>query len=120
MATQAVALPQIEVFNRVLGLPVIEQALAVSSSTYFRVKASHQLVHWLLSTAESSLSSAGSIGAVVAKKFETPIHFVDHQLCMGLDKIEEKVPIVKETPEQVNLFVQIILLRKRKKNNKLN
>lgn len=102
MATQTVmALPQIEVFNRVLGLPMIEQALAVSSSTYLRVKDSHQLFNWILTTAESSLSSATSIAAPFAKKFETPIHFVDHKLCMGLDKIEEKVPIVKETPEQI-------------------
>ncbi|XP_044005381.1 lipid storage droplets surface-binding protein 2-like [Aphidius gifuensis] len=103
MATQTVvmALPQIEVFNRVLGLPMVEQALAVSSSTYLRVKDSHQLFNWILTTAESSLSSATSIAAPFAKKFETPIHFFDNKLCMGLDKIEEKVPMVKETPEQI-------------------
>lgn len=105
MAAQVVELPQIEVFNRVLGLPIVEQAIAKSALTYLRVKDSHQLVNWFLSTAETSLTNATKqavpIAAPFAKKFETPIHFFDHTLCLGLDKIEEKVPIVKETPNQI-------------------
>ena len=98
-------LPQIESINRVLELPVIGLALATSASTYNRVKNSHQLVYWTLQTAESSLTSATRqavpIAAPIAKKFETPILYVDHTLCRGLDRIEEKVPIVKESPDMV-------------------
>ena len=104
MTVQA-ELPHIEVFNRVLGLPMIELAIAKSLLTYSRVKDSHQLVNWVFSTAEASLTSATRqavpIAAPIAKKFETPIQFFDNTLCRGLDKIEEKVPIVKATPNQV-------------------
>ncbi|XP_053997139.1 lipid storage droplets surface-binding protein 2-like [Hylaeus anthracinus] len=101
MATGAAQLPHIEVFHRVLTLPVVESAMTKSVATYSRVKDSHYLVHWVLSTAETSLKQAVPIAVPIAKKLENPIHFVDHTLCLGLDKIEEKVPMVKEKPEQI-------------------
>lgn len=105
MATEGVQLPHFEVFHRVLELPMIEMALTKSVETYSKLKGSHWLVHWALTTAESSFESATRqavpIAAPLAKKLENPIHFVDHTLCLGLDKIEERVPLVKEKPEQV-------------------
>lgn len=105
MATEVMQLPHIEVFHRVMELPVVESAISKSTATYLRVKDCHQLVHWALTTAETSLSNATKqavpIAVPIAKKLENPIHFVDHTLCRGLDKIEEKVPMVKEKPEQV-------------------
>ncbi|XP_058798108.1 lipid storage droplets surface-binding protein 2-like [Phymastichus coffea] len=101
MTTVSIQLPQMEVFHRILELPVIELAYNKSTSTYTRFKDSNQLVHWALSTAESSLSSASSKAAPYAKKLETPIHFVDNTLCRGLEKFEEKIPIVKEKPEMI-------------------
>lgn len=107
MTTEAARLPHIEVFHRVLELPVVEKAIAKSAATYSRVKDCNQLVHWALTTAESSLSTATKqavvpIAAPIAKKLENPIHYVNHKLCLGLNKIEEKIPLVKEEPEQVS------------------
>ncbi|KZC09406.1 PREDICTED: lipid storage droplets surface-binding protein 2-like [Dufourea novaeangliae] len=105
MTTEVAQLPHFEVFHRVLGLPVVERALSKSAETYSRVKDCNQLVHWALTTAETSISTvtrqAVPLAAPIAKKLENPIHFVDHTLCLGLDKIEEKVPMVKEKPEQI-------------------
>lgn len=105
MAAEIAQLPHIEVFHRVMEIPVIESAISKSAATYLRVKDCNQLVHWALTTAETSLSNATKqavpIAAPIAKKLENPIHFFDHTLCLGLDKIEEKVPLVKEKPEQI-------------------
>lgn len=105
MATEVAQLPHLKVFHRVLGLPVVELALTKSAETYSRVKDSHQLVHWALTTAETSLSNATKqavpIAAPIAKKFESPIYLVDQTLCFGLDKIEQKVPLVTKKPEQI-------------------
>lgn len=113
MATETAQLPHLIVFDRVLGLPVIESALAKSAETYSKVKGSHQLLRWLLSTAEISLNTARKqavpIAVPIAKRLENPINFVDDKLCLGLDKIEEKVPIVKETPEQVRNTFSLLL-----------
>ncbi|XP_046422013.1 lipid storage droplets surface-binding protein 2-like [Neodiprion virginianus] len=105
MASETVQLPQMELFNRVLGLPMVEFALTKSASTYSRVKDSNQLLYWALSSAEASLCNATTqavpIAAPIAKRLENSIHLVDQTLCKGLDKIEEKVPIVKEKPELI-------------------
>lgn len=102
---EVVHLPHLKVFHRVLELPIVELALAKSAETYSRVKGSHQLVHWAFTTAETSLNAATKqaipIAVPIAKRLESPINFVDHTLCFGLDKIEEKVPLVKEKPAEV-------------------
>lgn len=113
MATEVAQLPHLKVFNRVMELPIVELALVKSAETYSRVKGSHQLMHWALSTAESSISTATTvaipIAVPIAKRLESPINFVDNTLCFGLDKIEEKVPLVKEKPAQVcDIFLSII------------
>ncbi|XP_012222219.2 lipid storage droplets surface-binding protein 2 [Linepithema humile] len=98
-------LTQLKVIERVKELPIIEMAINKSAETYSKVKDSNQLVNWALSTAESSLNTAKKhampIAVPIAKKFEYPIGFVDNTLCLGLDKIEEKVPLVKEQPAQI-------------------
>lgn len=106
MTAEVAAMPHLAIVNRILELPVVESALSKSAEQYSRVKDSNQLIRWILSTAEASLSTATNkavvpIAAPIARKLENPIHFVDHTLCLGLDKIEEKVPMVKETPEQI-------------------
>ncbi|XP_011691456.1 PREDICTED: lipid storage droplets surface-binding protein 2-like [Wasmannia auropunctata] len=105
MATEVAQLPHLKVFERVMELPIVELALVKSAETYSRVKSSNQLVHWALSTAESSISTATRqampIAVPIAKRLESPINFVDNTLCFGLDKIEEKVPLVKEKPAQI-------------------
>ncbi|XP_076651918.1 lipid storage droplets surface-binding protein 2-like [Halictus rubicundus] len=106
MTAEVAQMPHLEIVSRFLELPVVESALSISAVQYSRVKNSNQLFHWILTTAEASLSTATNkavvpIAAPIAKKLENPIHFVDHTLCLGLDKIEEKVPLVSETPEQI-------------------
>lgn len=105
MATEVTQLPHLKVFDRVMELPIVELALVKSAETYSRVKDSHILMNWALSTAESSISTATRqampIAVPIAKRLESPINFVDHTLCLGLDKIEEKMPLVKEKPAQV-------------------
>lgn len=105
MTMEKTELPHMIVFERVLGLPVVESALTKSAQTYFRVKNINQLMNWALNTAEMSLSIASKqtmpIAVPIARRFESPIQYVDQTLCLGLDKIEEKVPLLKETPQQV-------------------
>lgn len=108
MATEIAQLLHLKVVDRVLELPTVELALVKSAETYSKVKDSNQLVHWALNIAEMSLNAATKqvvfmipIAMPIAKMLESPINFVDHTLCFGLDKIEEKVPLVKEQPTEV-------------------
>lgn len=107
-ATEIAQLLHLKVVDRVLELPTIESALVKSAETYSKVKDSNQLVHWAFNIAEMSLNAATKqavfmipIAVPIAKILESPKNFVDHTLCFGLDKIEEKVPLVKEKPTEV-------------------
>lgn len=105
MATEVSELPHLVVVERLLGLPVIESAFTKSAETYSMVKNLNQLVKWTLTTAETSLSLATKqaipIAMPIARKLTCPINFVDDKLCWGLDKIEEKVPLMREKSDQV-------------------
>ncbi|XP_046668159.1 lipid storage droplets surface-binding protein 2 isoform X2 [Homalodisca vitripennis] len=99
--TMAVTLPHMEVMDRLWQLPLVETAWLTSTGLYDRVKQSHGLAHWTLSTAEGAVSRAVETIAPVANRLATPIHIVDMKLCQGLDILEQKVPMVKEQPQQI-------------------
>lgn len=97
--------PHLEVLNRVKNIPVISTAMEKTGSTYSYLKDSHHLINWALNYAEAGLhyatATAVPIAAPLAKKFEGQINAVDQKLCEGLDIVEQKVPIVKQPPQQI-------------------
>jgi perilipin-2 len=97
--------PHLEVFDRVRNIPVVQSAVEKTASTYSYVKDSHHLINWALNLAEAGLhcatATAAPIAAQAAKKLEGPINTVDQKLCQGLDIVEQKVPIVKQPPQQI-------------------
>ncbi|XP_039277426.1 lipid storage droplets surface-binding protein 2 isoform X2 [Nilaparvata lugens] len=96
------AMPHLEVVNKLWTFPVVESAWNTSSSMYGRVKGYNSLTNWTLNTAEGAMQLAfEQVAPIVVKRFEQPIQAVDGKLCAGLNKLEEKVPLVKEQPQQV-------------------
>lgn len=97
--------PHLEVFDRVKNIPVIQSAIEKTGSTYSYLKDSNHLIHWALTQAEAGLNYATATAAPIAvpltKKFKGPISAVDQKLCEGLDMVEEKVPMVKQPPQQI-------------------
>lgn len=106
--------PRLEVLDRVKNIPVVHSAIEKTGSTYSYVKDSHHLVNWALSYAEAGLNYATAtavpLAAPLAKKFEGQINAVDQKLCEGLNIVEQKVPIVKQPPQQVTLKETCFLL----------
>ncbi|XP_054273498.1 lipid storage droplets surface-binding protein 2 [Macrosteles quadrilineatus] len=95
------SLPHMEVVDRIWRLPVMESAWNTSYNIYDRMKNANGLANWTLSTAEGAVHLAVETIAPVANRLSTPIHVVDMKLCQGLDILEQKVPIVKEQPQQI-------------------
>ncbi|XP_078041674.1 lipid storage droplets surface-binding protein 2-like isoform X2 [Augochlora pura] len=97
--------PHLEVIDRVKNIPVIHSAIEKTGSTYSYLKDSNHLIHWALSQAEAGLSyataTAAPITAPLAKKFEGQISAVDQKLCEGLTIVEQKVPMMKQPPQQI-------------------
>lgn len=97
--------PHLDVIDRVKNIPVIHTAIEKTGSTYSYLKDSNHLIHWALTQAEAGLNYATATAAPIAvplsKKFKGPISAVDQKLCEGLDMVEQKVPIVKQPPQQI-------------------
>ncbi|EFN86124.1 lipid storage droplets surface-binding protein 2 isoform X2 [Harpegnathos saltator] len=104
-ASNSESSPRLEVIDRVKNIPVVHSAIEKTGSTYSYVKDSHHLINWALSYAEAGLhyatATATPIAAPLAKKFEGQINAVDQKLCQGLDIVEQKVPMVKQPPQQI-------------------
>lgn len=98
-------LPQLEVLDRVRSIPVVQSGIEKTGSMYSYVKDSHHLINWALNYAEAGLhyatATAVPLATPIAKKLEGHINTVDQKLCQGLDIVEQRVPIVKQPPQQV-------------------
>lgn len=56
------------------------------------------------STAENTVNNYAAICVLpVVQTFEKPIHVVDTLACKTLDKVEETLPIVTKTPDEVKI-----------------
>ncbi|KAG8232702.1 hypothetical protein J437_LFUL014720 [Ladona fulva] len=91
-------LPQLQSVARISKLPIVESAIGVASGIYGRVKESNRVVSWTLNQAEG----VGAAALVpVATRLGTPIQAVDTILGKGIDIVEEKVPAIKLTPQEM-------------------
>ena len=94
-------IPHLEVVERLSKLPFMQLAITQSTNVYSRLKESNSVITWTLSTAEATARKAIEKSAPIAKKLESPISVVDQTLCKGLNIVEERLPIVKESPGNV-------------------
>lgn len=59
------------------------------------------MFNWAFRTTENVVRGAVTFSAPIVQKFDAPINFVDQTFVKGLDKLEEKVPVIKEQPGEI-------------------
>jgi perilipin-2 len=59
------------------------------------------MFNWAFRTTENVVKGAVTFSAPIVNKFDAPINFVDQTFVKGLDKLEEKVPVIKEQPAEI-------------------
>ena len=60
-------------------------------------------------TAEDTVNLAARYAIPVVQTFEKPINAVDSLACKTLDKVEENIPMVNKTPDEVCcLYIHLI------------
>lgn len=59
------------------------------------------MFNWAFRTTENVVKGAVTFSAPIVNKFDTPISFVDQTFVKGLDKLEERAPIIKEQPGEI-------------------
>ncbi|NWT90011.1 PLIN3 protein, partial [Lanius ludovicianus] len=91
--------------TRVANLPLVSSAYDMVSSAYACTKESHPYVRSVCDAAEKgvkTLTAAAVSGAQpLLTRLEPQISTANEFACKGLDKLEEKLPILQQPPEKV-------------------
>ncbi|XP_062366305.1 perilipin-3-like [Cinclus cinclus] len=98
--------PEMEnVVSRVANLALVSCACGAVASAYGRTKESHPCVRSVCDAAEKgvkTLTAAAASGAQpLLTRLEPQISTANKFACKGLDKLEEKLPILQQPPERV-------------------
>lgn len=94
-------LPHLESLERIIKLPVVGAAWDKSQDVYGKVKGNNRIFNWALNAAEDCVSRAVTTAAPIVCKLDRPIQYVDQTLVKGIDKLEVKAPIIKDTPQEI-------------------
>ncbi|XP_072701665.1 perilipin-3-like isoform X3 [Ciconia boyciana] len=93
------------VVSRVASLALVSCACGAVSTAYASTKESHPYVKSVCDAAEKgvkTLTAAAVSGAQpILTKLEPQISTANEYACKGLDKLEEKLPILQQPPERV-------------------
>ncbi|XP_072100600.1 perilipin-2-like [Mobula birostris] len=96
---------QQNVVNRVTNLPLVSSAYDMVSAAYNNTKENHPYVKTVCDVAEQGVKAISAVAASGAKpimnKLEPQIAAANEYACMGLDKLEEKLPILQQSTPQV-------------------
>ncbi|KAF1402638.1 Perilipin-3, partial [Spheniscus mendiculus] len=91
--------------SRVASLALVSCACGAVSTAYASTKESHPYVKSVCAAAEKgvkTLTAAAVSGAQpILTKLEPQISTANEYACKGLDKLEEKLPILQQPPERV-------------------
>lgn len=94
-------LPHLESLERIIKLPVVGAAWDKGQDVYGKVKGQNRVFTWALSAAEDCVTRAVTTAAPIVFKLDRPIQYVDQTLVKGIDKLEVKAPIIKDTPQEI-------------------
>ncbi|XP_040819728.1 perilipin-2 isoform X4 [Ochotona curzoniae] len=104
MASVAVD-PQLSVVTRVANLPLVSSTYDLLSSVYVSTKDHHPYLKSVCEMAEKGVKTVTSVALTGAlpliQKLEPQIAVANTYACKGLDRIEEKLPILNQPTTQV-------------------
>uniref|UniRef100_A0A8D2JRC0 Perilipin 2 n=1 Tax=Sciurus vulgaris TaxID=55149 RepID=A0A8D2JRC0_SCIVU len=99
--------PQPSVVTRVANLPLVSSTYDLVSSAYVSTKDQYPYLKSVCEMAEKGVKTMTSVavtGALpIIQKLEPQIAVANTYACKGLDRIEEKLPILNQPTAQVSL-----------------
>jgi len=94
-------LHQVQIFARVASLPFVNSAIGVANDQYGKLKSRNGIIKATLATTENAIFMIAETAKPVINKFDKPISIADNLACTGLDKLEQRVPVIKKNPEEI-------------------
>ncbi|NP_988963.1 perilipin-2 [Xenopus tropicalis] len=96
---------QQSVVVRVISLPLVSSTYDMVSSAYTATKENHPYIKSVCDLAEKSVKSITSVALtsamLIIHRLEPQIAVANNIACMGLDKIEEKLPILYQPSDKI-------------------
>ncbi|CAM9894615.1 unnamed protein product [Lampetra planeri] len=93
------------IMSRVANLPLLSSAYEMMASAYSSTKENHPYVKSVCEVAEQGVRTVAGVAATTVKplvdKLEPQISTANQYACLGLDKLEQKLPILQQPTEQV-------------------
>jgi len=90
-----------EALSQISSIPLVNSAISLAIGGYSRLKSYNRLISATLSGAEQSIAFVATTAKPVLEKFEKPISIADNIACQGLNKLQEKVPVINKSPEEI-------------------
>jgi len=90
-----------QIVNRLASLPLVLSTYDQLTALYTQTKEAHKLLRYTLETSESCLKTVANTAMPYVHTFDKPISALDSIACDGLDKLQERYPIIKAPSEQV-------------------
>lgn len=82
------------------------------------LQTSNKVIEYSLDNAEKTVLGVVEFSTPLVIKFEDPINKIDDLMCKSLDIVEQNVPIVTYTPEEVSVCFRVVRRRFRTSNFK--
>ncbi|XP_041061217.1 perilipin-3-like isoform X1 [Carcharodon carcharias] len=92
---------QQNVVDRVTSLPLVSSAYDMVSAVYNSTKENHPYVKTVCDVAEQGVKTISAVAKPIIDKLEPQIAAANEYACKGLDKLEEKLPILQQSTPQV-------------------
>uniref|UniRef100_A0A8B9GJK5 Perilipin n=1 Tax=Amazona collaria TaxID=241587 RepID=A0A8B9GJK5_9PSIT len=97
--------PQQNIVLRVVNLPLVSSTYDMVSTAYSTTKENHPYLKSVCEIAEKGVKTITSVAATSAmpiiQKLEPQIVVANNYACIGLDKIEERLPILNQPSDKV-------------------
>ncbi|KAL8222251.1 UNVERIFIED_CONTAM: hypothetical protein K2H54_075205 [Gekko kuhli] len=108
----AYLVPLKDVITRVTKLPLVSSTYDMAASAYASTKENHPYVKAVLDLAEEGVKHLSDVAVTSAQPLLTKLEPQGQYASMGLDKLEEKLPILHQTANQVISDTQKLVLSK--------
>ncbi|NWI07004.1 PLIN2 protein, partial [Tichodroma muraria] len=102
--------------SRVANLPLVSSTYDMVSTAYIATKDNHPYLKSVCEIAEKGVKTITSVAMTSAmpiiQKLEPQIVVANNYACIGLDKIEERLPILNQPTDKVSSFHLHMLSRR--------
>lgn len=93
--------PQPSVVTRVANLPLVSSTYDLVSSAYISTKDQHPYLRSVCEMAEKGVKTVTSVALPIIQKLEPQIAVANTYACKGLDRIEERLPILNQPTAEI-------------------